>query len=139
MKVTRISGDGRSRKVMELCTLLESMKTRTAGLPVAFVRENMGSCLLVGDVVGMDKIPVAVFGALLDEKGGSPEIKQYNGVVLLEFNSLSGLKEAQEIRSDCRGFAGYAGGFCGCKRTKRQSAGAFHPTQWFRCPPIRCR
>ena len=39
MKVTRISGDGRSRKVMELCTLLESMKTRTAGLPVAFVRE----------------------------------------------------------------------------------------------------
>lgn len=99
MKVTRISGDGRSRKVMELCTLLESMKTRTAGLAVAFVRENMGSRLLVGDVVGMDKIPVAVFGALLDEKGGSPEIKQYNGVVLLEFNSLSGLKEAQEIRS----------------------------------------
>ena len=73
MKVTRISGDGRSRKVMELCTLLESMKTRTAGLPVAFVRENMGSRLLVGDVVGMDKIPVAVFGALLDEKGGSPK------------------------------------------------------------------
>ena len=62
MKVTRFSGDGRSRKVMELCTLLESMKTRTAGLAVAFVRENMGSRLLVGDVVGMDKIPVVVFG-----------------------------------------------------------------------------
>jgi len=94
MKITRYSGDGKSRKVMDLCTLLESMKKETTSNPVAFARENIGSRPLTGEVVGMDKIPVVVFGALLD----GHEIKQYNGVVLLEFNRLSGLKEAKEIR-----------------------------------------
>ena len=56
MKITRYSGDGKSRKVMDLCTLLESMKKEKTSTPVAFARENIGSRPLTGEVVGMDKI-----------------------------------------------------------------------------------
>ena len=91
-------------EVWSVCTIetfLEKVKRETKGRYISQLRERLPS-LQGSDVrfIHMDKIPliypVAEFRRTQD---GCWKFKQYNGIVLIEVNHLSGLPEAEYVKS----------------------------------------
>lgn len=91
-------------EVWSVCTIetfLEKVKRETKGRYISQLRERLPS-LQGSDVrfIHMDKIPriypVAEFRRTQD---GCWKFKQYNGIVLIEVNHLSGLAEAEYVKS----------------------------------------
>ena len=97
----------RQENATEVCsvcsmeTFLEKVKKETKGKYISLLRESLPSLQgSSGRFIHLDKIPriypVAEYRKTAD---AAWKFKQYNGVVLVEVNSLSGLAEAEFVKS----------------------------------------
>lgn len=91
-------------EVWSTCTMetfLEKVKKETKGKYISQLRERLPSLQgSEGRFVHLDKIPrVYPVAEFRRTKDGSWKFKQYNGIVLVEVNNLSGLAEAEFVKS----------------------------------------
>ena len=77
-------------------TFLEKVKKETKGKYISQLRERLPSLQgSEGRFIHLDKIPrIYPVAEFRRTKDGSWKFKQYNGIVLVEVNNLSGLAEA---------------------------------------------
>ena len=97
----------RKENVTEVCsictieTFLEKVKKETKGRYISQLRERIPS--LLGSNISfahMDKIPrIYPVAEFRHTKDGTWKFKQYNGIVLVEVDNLSGLAEAEFVKS----------------------------------------
>ena len=91
-------------EVWSVCTMetfLEKVKKETKGKYISQLRERLPSLQgSEGRFIHLDKIPrVYPVAEFRRTKDGSWKFKQYNGIVLVEVNNLSGLAEAEFVKS----------------------------------------
>ena len=91
-------------EVWSTCTMetfLEKVKKETKGKYISQLRERLPSLQgSEGRFIHLDKIPrVYPVAEFRRTKDGSWKFKQYNGIVLVEVNNLSGLAEAEFVKS----------------------------------------
>ena len=91
-------------EVWSVCTMetfLEKVKKETKGKYISQLRERLPSLQGSGGrFIHLDKIPrVYPVAEFRRTKDGSWKFKQYNGIVLVEVNNLSGLAEAEFVKS----------------------------------------
>ena len=97
----------RQENATEVCstctmeTFLEKVKKETKGKYISQLRERLPSLQgSEGRFIHLDKIPrVYPVAEFRRTKDGSWKFKQYNGIVLVEVNNLSGVAEAEFVKS----------------------------------------
>ena len=91
-------------EVWSTCTIetfLEKVKKETKGKYISQLRERLPSLQgSEGRFIHLDKIPrIYPVAEFRRTKDGSWKFKQYNGIVLVEVNNLSGVAEAEFVKS----------------------------------------
>ena len=91
-------------EVWSTCTMetfLEKVKKETKGKYISQLRERLPSLQgSEGRFIHLDKIPrIYPVAEYRRTKDGSWKFKQYNGIVLVEVNNLSGVAEAEFVKS----------------------------------------
>ena len=97
----------RQENATEVCstctmeTFLEKVKKETKGKYISQLRERLPSLQgSEGRFIHLDKIPrIYPVAEFRRTKDGSWKFKQYNGIVLVEVNNLSGLAETEYVKS----------------------------------------
>ena len=97
MKITLLKGNLESPKQVEVAVIADMLKDTNRQDTVRGFRGLIPYCLHGGYPVVMDKIPVALFSSCYDKEG---RWKQYTGLILIEFNNLSGMEEARKLREE---------------------------------------
>lgn len=101
MKITsyRKVEEACTQRVLELETALNALRTETKAQPVSTLRRNLYYNSGKSRCEFAEKLPVFVFAGVFKKKGGGQELVTYNGLVILEINKLTGIKEATELRN----------------------------------------
>ncbi|MCD7977067.1 MAG: hypothetical protein LUG51_07870 [Tannerellaceae bacterium] len=99
MKVSLYRKDNRSETLhtLELDALIEKLKTETKQRPVSRFREELRYYTPRSAPESAQKLPVILFTASFRRTGKEIQMTTYNGIILLEFNQLSGIHETREI------------------------------------------
>ncbi|MCK9159034.1 MAG: VapE domain-containing protein [Bacteroidaceae bacterium] len=100
MRITRSKKNGETytKQPIELETAIELLRHEIKTKPVSTLRENLRYVSSNHRNDAADKIPILIFGCAL---GNSSSIKKafvYNGLITLEVNHLTDIKEACEVR-----------------------------------------
>ncbi|NDV82452.1 BT4734/BF3469 family protein [Bacteroides sp. 51] len=101
MKITQYRNDGKvqTQRTIDMEAALAAMRTETKGKPVSVMREKLRDSMhgVKNEFVG--KVPLMAFSGVFRRTVGSrQEMTTYNGVVVLQVNNLTGMKEAVKIR-----------------------------------------
>jgi len=99
MKVTLLKNTGeiRTRRVLELSLLMESMKTETKQKPVTNLRECLPFYRPGQPCLAADLLPRMLFAVAIRQKQHMQTI-QYNGLILLTLPHLADRREAEAMR-----------------------------------------
>lgn len=74
------------------------MKTEVKAQPVSKMREALRYTLPGNSIEGVRKVPKVIPAAVFVRKEGVMTLNEYNGIVMMEVNHLSGRTEADEIK-----------------------------------------
>ena len=100
MRITQIRDDGKvnTLRTLKIEQLVELMKVETKAQLVSGMREVL-PCILPGDKNDyVQKVPKLLPAAAFVRKNGIMTMDEYNGVVMIQVNNLSGLMEADEVK-----------------------------------------
>ena len=100
MKITQIreNGDTEALSVVNIDLLIEKMKRETKLRPVSELRQALHFVLPDEPCSLTSKLPRVIPAAAFVRKEGVMTLNEYNGVVMMEVNHLSGRTEADEIK-----------------------------------------
>ena len=100
MKITLLRDDGKvnTLRTLKIELLLEQMKTEVKAQPVSKMREALRYTLPGNSIEGVRKVPKVIPAAAFVRKEGVMTLNEYNGIVMMEVNHLSGRTEADEIK-----------------------------------------
>ena len=100
MKITLVRDDGKVKtlRTLKMELLLEQMKTEVKAQPVSKMREALRYTLPGNSIEGVRKVPKVIPAAAFVRKEGVMTLNEYNGIVMMEVNHLSGRTEADEIK-----------------------------------------
>ena len=100
MKITLVRDAGKvnTLRTLKIELLLEQMKTEVKAQPVSKMREALRYTLPGNSIEGVRKVPKVIPAAAFVRKEGVMTLNEYNGVVMMEVNHLSGRTEADEIK-----------------------------------------
>ncbi|MDR0891782.1 MAG: DUF3874 domain-containing protein [Mediterranea sp.] len=105
MKVTQLRCDKKeeaSFRALEVSQLVELMKTENKEQPVSKLREEIPWLGINVTSPYTKKLPKLLPAAVFGGKGQRAVMTAYNGVVMLQVNHLSGLREAADVRQLAR-------------------------------------
>ena len=104
MKITLLRDDGKvnTLRTLKMELLLELMKTEVKAQPVSKMREALRYTLPGNSIEEVRKVPKVLPAAAFVRKEGVMTLNEYNGVVMMEVNNLSGRTEADEIKEMVR-------------------------------------
>ncbi len=100
MRITQIRDDGKvnTLRTLKIEQLVELMKVETKAQLVSGMREVL-PYILPGDKNDyVQKVPKLLPAAAFIRKNGIMTMDEYNGVVMIQVNNLSGLMEADEVK-----------------------------------------
>ena len=100
MRITQIRDDGKvnTLRTLKIEQLVEQMKVETKARLVSAMREVL-PYILPGDKNDyVQKVPKLLPAAAFIRKNGIMTMSEYNGIVMLQVNNLSGLMEADEVK-----------------------------------------
>lgn len=100
MRTTQIRDDGKvnTLRTLKIEQLVEQMKVETKAQLVSGMREVL-PYILPGDKNDyVQKVPKLLPAAAFVRKNGIMTMDEYNGVVMIQVNNLSGLMEADEVK-----------------------------------------
>ena len=106
MRITQIRDDGRvnTLRTLKIEQLVEQMKVETKAQLVSGMREVL-PYIFPGDKNDyVQKVPKLLPAAAFVRKNGVMTMDEYNGVVMLQVNNLSGPMEADEVKERVREF-----------------------------------
>lgn len=98
MEATIYKSTNKKMKKIALATLLEKMRTAQKQIPVTAFREMLDYCMPESRPAEVEKLPVTVFSGVYNRSSGSPVLKRYTGIILVEINRLANRSEAEKIR-----------------------------------------
>ena len=100
MRITLVRDDGKvnTMRTLRIEQLVEQMKVETKTQPVSKMREVL-PFMLPGDKNDyVQKVPKLIPAAAFFRKGGITTMSEYNGIVMIQVNNLSGRMEADEVK-----------------------------------------
>ena len=100
MRITLVRDDGKvnTMRTLRIEQLVEQMKVETKMQPVSKMREVL-PFMLPGDKNDyVQKVPKLIPAAAFFRKGGITAMSEYNGIVMIQVNNLSGHMEADEVK-----------------------------------------
>ena len=100
MRITQIRDDGKvnTLRTLKIEQLVEQMKVETKAQLVSAMREVL-PYILPGDKNDyVQKVPKLLPAAAFIRKNGMMTMSEYNGIVMLQVNNLSGLMEADAVK-----------------------------------------
>lgn len=100
MRITQIRDDGKvnTLRTLKIERLVEQMKVETKAQLVSAMREVL-PYILPGDKNDyVQKVPKLLPAAAFIRKNGIMTMSEYNGIVMLQVNNLSGLMEADAVK-----------------------------------------
>lgn len=100
MRITQIRDDGKvnTLRTLKIEQLVEQMKVETKAQLVSAMREVL-PYILPGDKNDyVQKVPKLLPAAAFVRKNGIMTMDEYNGIVMLQVNNLSGRMEADEVK-----------------------------------------
>ena len=99
MKITLVRDDGKvnTLRTLKIELLLEQMKTEVKAQPVSKMREVLRYTLPGNSIEEVRKVPKVMPAAAFVRKEGVMTLNEYNGIVMMVVNHLSGRTEADEI------------------------------------------
>lgn len=100
MRITQIRDDGKvnTLRTLKIEQLVEQMKVETKAQLVSGMREVL-PYILPGDKNDyVQKVPKLLPAAAFVRKNGIMTMDEYNGIVMIQVNNLSGLMEASEVK-----------------------------------------
>lgn len=106
MRITQIRDDGRvnTLRTLKIEQLVEQMKVETKAQLVSGMREVL-PYIFPGDKNDyVQKVPKLLPAAAFVRKNGVTTMDEYNGVVMLQVNNLSGPMEADEVKERVKEF-----------------------------------
>ncbi len=98
MKITQFRGDLSTCRNLELSIGIEMMKSEATRKRVEDLRVSLPYLNHHTNSLQARDLPVLVFGAACKKVGGKPEMRVYNGLILLNVNNLTGTEEAARVR-----------------------------------------
>ena len=100
MRITQIRDDGKvnTLRTLKIEQLVELMKVETKAQLVSGMREVLPYILLGDKNDYVQKVPKLLPAAAFVRKNGIMTMDEYNGVVMIQVNNLSGLMEADEVK-----------------------------------------
>ena len=100
MRITLVRDDGKVKtlRTLKMELLLEQMKTEVKAQPVSKMREILRYTLPGNSIEEVRKVPKVMPAAAFVRKEGVMTLNEYNGIVMMEVNDLSGRAEADEIK-----------------------------------------
>lgn len=104
MRITQLRDDGKvnTLRTLKIEQLVELMKTETKAQLVSNMREIL-PLLLPGDKNDyVQKVPKILPAAAFARKNGVMTMTEYNGIVMLQVNGLSGSMEADDVKERVR-------------------------------------
>ena len=92
MKITLVRDDGKVKtlRTLKMELLLEQMKTEVKAQPVSKMREVLRYTLPGNSIEEVRKVPKVMPAAAFVRKEGVMTLNEYNGIVMMEVNNLSG-------------------------------------------------
>jgi len=100
MRITLVRDDGKvnTMRTLRIEQLVEQMKVETKTQSVSKMREVL-PFMLPGDKNDyVQKVPKLIPAAAFFRKGGITTMSEYNGIVMIQVNNLSGRMEADEVK-----------------------------------------
>ena len=100
MRITQVRDDGKvnTMRTLKIERLVEQMKKETKAQPVSNMREVL-PYMLPGDKNDyIEKVPKILPAAVFVRENGVVAMSEYNGIVMLQVNGLSGHMEADEVK-----------------------------------------
>ena len=100
MRITQVRDDGKvnTMRTLKIERLVEQMKKETKAQPVSNMREVL-PYMLPGDKNDyIEKVPKILPAAVFVRENGVMAMSEYNGIVMLQVNGLSGHMEADEVK-----------------------------------------
>ena len=100
MRITQVRDDGKvnTLRTLRIEQLVELMKVETKAQPVSKMREIL-PYMLPGDKNDyVQKVPKLLPAAAFVRKNGVMVMAEYNGIVMIQVNNLSGSMEADEVK-----------------------------------------
>jgi len=100
MRITQVRDDGKvnTLRTLRIEQLVELMKVETKAQPVSKMREVL-PYMLPGDKNDyVQKVPKLLPAAAFVRKNGMMVMAEYNGIVMIQVNNLSGPMEADEVK-----------------------------------------
>ena len=104
MRITQVRDDGKvnTMRTLKIERLVEQMKQETKAQPVSNMREVL-PYMLPGDKNDyIEKVPKILPAAVFVRENGVMAMSEYNGIVMLQVNGLSGHMEADEVKERVR-------------------------------------
>lgn len=100
MKITqyRYNKSNLISRTVNLEAIVKSIRTETKDKPVSVMRQNIWFTLPNRENKYVQKLPIIIWSATFYKNSQTPQIRCYNGLILLEVNHLSNLTEAVQIR-----------------------------------------
>ncbi|WP_321518625.1 BT4734/BF3469 family protein [uncultured Bacteroides sp.] len=100
MNITQIRsyGEKKTQRMVKLAALLDSMQNDTNEQSVLTMRHSLQVCGDTERNIYAKKLPQLLFAAAFKKENETQVMKEYNGLVLLEVNNLSGMDEAANVR-----------------------------------------
>ena len=99
MRITQVRDDGKvnTLRTLRIEQLVELMKVETKAQPVLKMREVL-PYMLPGDKNDyVQKVPKLLPAAAFVRRNGVMVMAEYNGIVMIQVNNLSGPMEADEV------------------------------------------
>ena len=100
MRITQVRDDGKvnTLRTLRIEQLVELMKVETKAQPVSKMRDGL-PYMLPGDKNDyVQKVPKLLPAAAFVRKNGVMVMAEYNGIVMIQVNNLSGPMEADEVK-----------------------------------------
>ena len=122
MRITQVRDDGKvnTLRTLRIEQLVELMKVETKAQPVSKMREVL-PYMLPGDKNDyVQKVPKLLPAAAFVRRNGVMVMAEYNGIVMIQVNNLSGPMEADE------GTPANVSGICRFFREVCQDLGTFY-------------
>lgn len=113
MKATIYKSNAKRMKKIALDVLMEGMRTAQRQIPVTAFRQSLDYCGPESSPALTEKLPVVIFGGVCQKAPGTPEMKEYNGIILVEINRLANRAEAEELRKRATEILQTLGAFIG--------------------------
>lgn len=98
MKATIYKSNAKRMKKIALDVLMEGMRTAQRQIPVTAFRQSLDYCDPESSPALTKKLSVVIFSGVCQGAPGTPEMKEYNGIILVEINRLANRAEAEELR-----------------------------------------